>query len=400
MAIESARVPADFRIAKIEVIPLRLWLKFKRAISRRQNVETPNVEWVDNPVVVRVETASGCSGYARVRVPSSWLGETTTSIVGAVRDYFAPQLIGASLLDREANIAALEALLPGNPAALSAIDTAIHDALGKTLGLPIYSLLGGSAEPVPLDWSVSLRPAERRDETIAEVRKAVEQYGVKILCLKFGPRDTWRTDVDTFRAVRAAVGNDVEIGIDPNEGYDLPTAVRVLRLLADDGVAYVEQPFHRDHLADLIDLRAQAAVPIYLDEGAVTLADALEVIQRRAADGIVLKMWKTGSFTKTMKMAAIAEAAGLGVTVGGTAQGNLLEAACFAHVCAAAPGRVMAGEFVLGMDVTEDHDPIATAPPEFAIRDGNAQLPNGAGLGIEVNIDAARELALARYTIS
>ena len=400
MAVASPRVPDDFRISAIEVIPLRLWLKFKRAISRRRDVEVPNVEWVDNPVVVRIETAAGCSGYARVRVPSGWLGETTTSIVGAVRDFYAPQLIGASLLDRESNIAALEAILPGNPAALSAVDTALHDALGKTLGLPVYALLGGAATPVPLDWSVSLRPAERRDETIAEVRKAVEEYGVKILCLKFGPRDTWRADVDTFRAVRAAVGDDVEIGIDPNEGYDLPTAVTVLRLLADDGVAYVEQPFHRSQLTDLADLRAQTGVPIYIDEGAVTLANALDVVARRAADGLVLKMWKTGSFTKTLKMAAIAEAAGLSLTVGGTAQGNLLEASCFAHVYAASPGRVMAGEFILGMDVTADHDPIATAPPEFAIRDGSAHLPTGPGLGIDVNIEAARDLALADYTIS
>jgi len=400
MPTATTHVPDDFRIAAIEVIPLRLWLKFKRAISRRRDTEVPNVEWVDNPVVVRIETASGCSGFARVRVPSGWLGETTTSIVGAVRDFYAPNLIGASLLNREANVAALEAVLPGNPAALSAVDTAIHDALGKTLGLPVYALLGGSNVPVPLDWSVSLRPAERRDETIAEVRTAVQEYGVKILCLKFGPRETWQTDVDTFRAVRAAVGDDVEIGIDPNEGYDLPTAVTVLRLLADDRVAYVEQPFHRSHLADLADLRAQTGVPIYIDEGAVTLPNALDVIERRAADGIVLKMWKTGSFSKTLKMAALAEAAGMTVTVGGTAQGNLLEAACFAHMYAASPGQAMAGEFILGMETTADHDPIATAPPEFAIRDGAAHLPTGPGLGIDVNIEAARDLALAQYTIS
>lgn len=400
MAVAPTRVPDDFRIARVEVIPLRLWLNFKRSISRRLDVDVPNVEWVDNPVVVRVETASGCSGHARVRVPSGWLGETTTSITGAVRDFYAPQLIGASLLEREANAAMLDAILPGNPGALSAVDTAIHDALGKTLGLPVYALLGGEGEPVPLDWSVSLRPPDRRDETIAECRKAVEEYGVRILCLKVGPREHWRADVETFQAVRAAVGPDVEIGMDPNEGYDLPTAVRVLRLLQDDDVAYVEQPFHREHAADLAELRAQVAVPIYLDEGAVTLSDALGIVERRAADGLVLKMWKTGSFSKTLKMAAIAQAAGMSTTIGGTAQGNALEAACFAHLYAAVPGRVMAGEFILGMDVTADHDPIATAPPEFAIRDGHAHLPHGPGLGIEVDIDAARDLALACYTIS
>ena len=131
MAVAPTRVPDDFRIARVEVIPLRLWLNFKRSISRRLDVDVPNVEWVDNPVVVRVETASGCSGHARVRVPSGWLGETTTSITGAVRDFYAPQLIGASLLEREANAAMLDAILPGNPGALSAVDTAIHDALGR-----------------------------------------------------------------------------------------------------------------------------------------------------------------------------------------------------------------------------------------------------------------------------
>ena len=137
------------------------------------------------------------------------------------------------------------------------------------------------------------------------------------------------------------MGPDVEIGMDPNEGYDRPTAVRVLRLLQDDDVAYVEQPFHREHAADLAELRAQVAVPIYLDEGAVTLSDALGIVERRAADGLVLKMWKTGSFSKTLKMAAIAQAAGMSTTIGGTAQGNALEAACFAHLVRRRTRKVM-----------------------------------------------------------
>src|ERR1700744_2066286 len=131
----------QFRIEEIEVVPLRIWLKFKRAISRRLDVAVPDVEWVDNPVLVRVRTAGGQEGYGRVRVPSGWLGETTWSIAGALRDFYAPGLIGSSLLPREANIAAIEKLLPGNPGAVSALDVALHDALGKSLGLPIYALL-------------------------------------------------------------------------------------------------------------------------------------------------------------------------------------------------------------------------------------------------------------------
>jgi L-alanine-DL-glutamate epimerase-like enolase superfamily enzyme len=389
----------QFRIEEIEVVPLRIWLKFKRAISRRQDVAVPDVEWVDNPVLVRVRTAGGQEGYGRVRVPSGWLGETTWSIAGALRDFYAPALIGSSLLHREANVAKIEKLLPGNPGALSALDVALHDALGKTLGLPIYALLGGAPAQVPMDWSVSIRQPERREEMIAEAVRAVGEFGCRILCVKVGPAENWALDIETFHAVRQAVGDDIEIGMDPNEGYDLPTAVRVLRALEADHVAYVEQPFARNQLGDLAALRAQTGVPVFLDEGAIELSDAIRVAHERAADGIVLKMWKTGSYSKTLKMAAIADAAGMVTTIGGTAQGNLLEAAAFAHLYAALPGRVLAGEFTMGLNLTVDQDPIATAPDTFMIKDGLVQVPDGPGVGVDVDIDAARDLALASYVI-
>lgn len=392
--------PDDLRIGRVEVVPLRVWLKFKRAISRRQDVDVEDVEWVDNPVAVRIESRAGRAGFARVRVPSGWLGETTSSITAAVRDFYAPLLIGADITERTAIMARLEQVLPGNPGALSAVDTALHDLLGKTVGLPVHALLGGARTEVPLDWSVGMRPIDQRAEMIDEAVRAVREFGCRILCLKAGPVENWAIDIDTFRTVREAVGPDVEIGMDPNEGYDLPTGIRVLGALQDARVAYVEQPFAREHIDDLAALRAHTGVPVLVDEGAVTLAGAYRVARARAADGLVLKMWKTGSFAKTLKMAAIAEAAGMTTTIGGTAQGNLLEAAAFAHLYAAVPGRCLAGEFTMGLGLTVDQDPIATAPPEFTVRDGRVAVPSGPGLGIEVDWAAALDLALGHYEVS
>src|SRR4029079_920743 len=100
-------------------------------------------------------------------------------------------------------------------AAGRAIDMGLHDAAGKALKTPLYNLLGGCCQPrIPLEWSVSM--ADDVGVIIAEARRAVDEFGIKVLCLKMADRRGWRKDVENFAAMRKAVGDDVLIGIDPN----------------------------------------------------------------------------------------------------------------------------------------------------------------------------------------
>jgi L-alanine-DL-glutamate epimerase-like enolase superfamily enzyme len=392
--LAAAMVPM-IEIRRLEVIPIRVRLTFQRKLSKGQVSLGGADPRVGAPVLIRVESAAGVVGVGQVRPPTPWLGESTDSIVSAVRDYYGPSILRTDAAETELLGRRLDAVLPGNTVARAGLEMAVLDLVGKTLGLPVYSLLGGARREIPLDWSISLNASE---VMVAEAMKGVNQHGVGIICLKAGPSRRWREDVEVFRAVRAAVGQEVEIGIDPNEGYDLPTAIRVLRELEPERVAYVEQPLPRSDLDGFRILRGQAGVPILLDESAITLLDAFRAVQSGAGDALVLKIWKSGGILGARKMAALADAAGVGVTVGGVAHGSLLEAAACAHLYSSLEAPGFAAEFALGLNVV-DNDPIAKQPDGFVLANGTTTAPAGPGLGIEVDPAAVEEVALARHTV-
>jgi muconate cycloisomerase len=382
-------------IRRIEILPVKSKLTFHRVLSKGAVSSAHSADWVGDPVIVRLESTDGMIGTSQVRPPIPWLGETTQSIVSSIQHYYAPALLGANVAEREATMLRLERLLPGNTVAMAGLDIAMHDLVARSYGIPVYALLGGAQVKIPLDWSVSLNPSPK---IVAEATRAVHEFGVRAICLKVGPSERWREDIEVFQQVRSAVGADVAIGMDPNEGYDLPTMLRVIRGLQDDEIAYIEQPLSRYDLDGLRLLRSQGGAPVFVDESAITLADAFRVISSGACDALVLKLWKSGGFAGARKMAALAEAAGARTTLGGVAQGSILEAAACAHLYASLGVPPMAAEFVLGLNVVDD-DPIVALPDSFAVKNGTAEVPAGPGLGVEVDMAAARELALASITI-
>jgi muconate cycloisomerase len=382
-------------IRRIEILPVKSKLTFHRVLSKGAVSSADSADWVGDPVLIRLESTDGVIGTSQVRPVIPWLGETTQSIVSCIQHYYAPALLGANVAEREATMLRLERLLPGNTIALAGLDIAMHDLVARSYGIPVYALLGGAQVKIPLDWSVSLNPSPK---IVAEATRAVHEFGVRAICLKVGPSERWREDVKVFQQVRSVVGGDVAIGMDPNEGYDLPTMLRVIRALQDDEIAYIEQPLPRYDLDGLRLLRSQGGAPVFVDESAVTLADAFRVISSGACDALVLKLWKSGGFAGARKMAALAEAAGAGTTLGGVAQGSILEAAACAHLYASLGVPPMAAEFVLGLNVVDD-DPIVAMPDSFAVKNGTSEVPAEPGLGVEVDMAAARELALASITI-
>jgi L-alanine-DL-glutamate epimerase-like enolase superfamily enzyme/MFS family permease len=392
---QESVVRSAVTIRRIEVLPLRSRLTFHRTLSKGSVSSGNDADWVGDPVLIRLESSDGFVGTSQVRPPTPWLGETTESIVSAVRRYYGPALLGANVAERELTMLRLERILPGNTVALAGLDIAIHDLVARTYGIPIYALLGGAQVKVPLDWSVSLNA---QPKIVAEATRAVHEFGLQAICLKVGPSERWREDIAVFKQVRAEVGSDVAIGMDPNEGYDLPTMLRVLRGLQDADVAYIEQPLPRNDLDGLRMLRAQGGAPVFVDEGAISLADAFRAISSASCDVLVLKLWKSGGFTNARKMAVVAEASGVGTTLGGVAQGSVLEAAACAHLYASLGVPPMAAEFALGLNVVDD-DPIVALPDDFAIKNGTAEVPGGPGLGVEVDMGTAREIALASFTI-
>jgi L-Ala-D/L-Glu epimerase / N-acetyl-D-glutamate racemase len=188
-------------------------------------------------------------------------------------------------------------------AARAALDAALHDLCGKLTGLPVWRLLGLRRAGPPTSWTIGLGDP---DEMARKAERATDFKSVK---LKLGGRDG--LDVDRVRAVRAVW--DRPIRVDVNEYWTLDEALDSIPLLAELGVDYVEQPL-RAHDPDGPALKASSPLPIFVDEDCHTTAD-LEACPERA-DGINIKLAKSGGIREAVRMAYAARALRMGVMLG------------------------------------------------------------------------------------
>jgi L-alanine-DL-glutamate epimerase-like enolase superfamily enzyme len=363
-------------IVKVEAFALRKAPQLRRALSHGSLVYGGDDDLLGKPVLVRITDDSGAVGTGQMRPLNPWMGETTESVLVALRDYFGPALLGRDPRDRTAIYADLAERLPGTAVALCVVDCALWDLMGQLSGQPVAALLGGAVDqPIPMEWSVGMAG---QDQMVAEARRAVTHFGCEVVCLKVG-REDWRTDVEIALAVRDAIGPDIRLGIDANEGYDETTTVRVMRGLADADIGYLEQPLPRTELDGLARLRAKLDVAIFVDESVFTPEDAYRVARAGACDTIVLKLYKCGGITGALRVAHVAAAAGIGVNVGGTAQGSQLEAAAAAHLCVSLANHVFAAEFIMGVEAVERDQLFDEPIVDFA--DGFSRLRDAPGFG-------------------
>jgi muconate cycloisomerase len=243
--------------------------------------------------------------------------------------------------------------------------------------------------------------AEDTATIVAEAKRAVDEFGIRVLCIKMADRRGWRQDVKNFEAVRKAVGDDVMIGVDPNTGWTLADALLAVRELRKLGVGYIEQPVARRDLRSLAEIRRAAkGVPVMADEALFTIQDAYALAEARAVDAFCIKLYKLGGITPAKKIAAIAEAANIQLNAGGLAVQSQLEAAAGAHFYASTPAHLMMGaaEFVFGLNATAK-DPICPES-DFVVRDGHVNVPTGPGLGITIDEAALKKNTLLYERVS
>jgi len=374
-------------IDRIEIFVTALSERVQRVFSSGAYDTGPAERLLGKPVLVKVY-ADGVVGCGQIRPisPGHFVSDTTQSAVAAIKEIYGPALLGKSIFDIESINEAFDLRLAGNPAARAVLDIAIRDAIGKALKTPLYTLIGGCCQPrIPLEWSVSM--ADDVATMIEEAKRAVEQFGIRVLCLKMADRRGWRRDVANFEAVRKAVGEDVMIGIDPNTGWTLADALSAIREIRKLGLGYIEQPIERRDLKGMAEIRRAAGgvVPVMADEGIFTLQDAYALAEARAVDAFCIKLYKLGGITPAKKIAAVAEAANIQINCGGLAVQSQLEAAAGAHFYASTPASRMLGaaEFVLGLNATA-RDPICP-DSDFVLRDGHVEVPRGPGLGVIVD---------------
>ena len=242
------------KIVKVEAIPF--------AIPYRKPLRFASGEvHVADHVLVRVHTDDGVVGAAEAPPRPYTYGETQESIVAVVDKLFAPALTGLTLLERETVHARMDRTV-GNPAAKAAVDMAIWDALGRTLGLSVSQLLGGWTDRMRVCHMVGFSSDA---EMVAEAERLRDQLGIRTFKVKVGRRPI-ELDIGACRALRKALGPDVELYVDGNRGWTHAEAARALDAMADLDLTLAEELSPADDVLGRRWLTARTTVPTVADE--------------------------------------------------------------------------------------------------------------------------------------
>jgi L-rhamnonate dehydratase len=266
--------------------------------------------------------------------------------------------------------------------AFAAVEMAMWDLIGKAAEVPLYSLLGGRfrREVETLAYLHMGEPA-----VIAEQAADYVSKGWRTIKLKLGAG--LAEDLALVRAVREAVGPNINIRADPNGGWTPAMARRQLAALEPYGLQFIEQPLMHDDLIGHAELRRTSQTAICIDEGVYTNTDMLNVIRAAAADAVLVDIHEAGGLWQARKQAAIAEAAGM--AVGHHSGGDLgVSTAAVLHLAAATPNMI-AIDWTNGWLVGD----VITEP--FVNSCGSVAPPEGPGLGVDIDM-----AALESFTVS
>jgi len=339
-------------------------------------------------VIVQVQLANGVEGIGEASTLGGprWSEESVETIKAVIDAHLAPALIGARADQLERASVTMDAAAKRNNNAKAAIDTALMDAVGRTLGLPAVALLGGSVrERIPVLWTLaSGDPAQEIEE--AEKKLAGRLHNT--FKIKIGASSP-EADLARLGKLSKALADRATLIVDANQAWDESVAARCLPRLAELGIKLIEQPVPAWNITGLARLKARSPVPIMADECVFSVHDMLTVASAAAADVVSLKLVKHGSLLNTRKVAAIAEAAGISL-YGGCLLESSVGAAAHLQVFASLRELAWGCEHFGPQILTDD---LVTEPLRF--EDFNVLLPTGPGIG--VTLDDAK---LARYARS
>ena len=224
----------------------------------------------------------------------------------------------------------LHTAVVANGPAKAAVDIAIYDLLTQIYHVSLNHLLGGSKQSMATDYTISIgKPAE-----MVEQAKKTVQRGFTALKIKLGDHSI-DEDVESVKQIAQAVGSDVALRLDVNQGWSYKQALQAFKMLADVNLNldFIEQPLPANQLRDLALLRQQSTIPLMLDESVFTPADALRVIKAGAADYVNIKLMKCGGIYEATKINQLCESAGIPCMVGSMIEApeSIAAAAAFAN---------------------------------------------------------------------
>ena len=338
-------------------------------------------------VIVEIRLGNGVIGVGEAATLGGprWSEESVEGIKATIDAHLAPAILGQPADRFIATGRRLDAAAKRNTAAKGAIETALIDAVGRTLGLPAHQLLGGCVrDAFPVFWTLA---SGDPDQEIAEAEGKLAARLHNRFKIKMGAQAI-EADLARIKRLSAALADRAMLIVDANQAWDEPTCVRALPVLADLGITLVEQPLPAWNMAGMARLKARATIPLMVDECIFSPHDMFQAGALACADVVSLKIVKHGGLFGVHKVAAVAEAAGFSLYGGCLLESSIGAAAhlqAFAGLGTLAWGCEHFGPHILTQD-------LVVAP--LVIKDFQIHLPSGPGLGIE--LDRAQLARFAR----
>ena len=309
-------------------------------------------------VCVRVMDDDGAEGWGEA-APSRFYGETVDTVVAAL-ERLAPVVANANAWSLEAIEAEMDRAIRFNAAAKSAVSAALHDLAGKRLGISVSRMWGLDGMPMPRSSFTIGIPAD-----MAQLRGRLEEADeYPILKIKLGSD----RDIEIIRTVRMTAPDKV-LRVDANAAWTAKHALRMVEILLEYDVEFLEQPLPAHDLDGLRYVRDRSPLPVIADESCLVATDIPKLAG--VVDGINIKLAKCGGLREALKMIATARAHGMLVMAGCMIETSLGITAA-AHLAPLLDYADLDGAALLA------DDPFRGA----TMQKGQLALPGGPGLGV------------------
>lgn len=360
-------------ITKIEIFEMTIPLKSPFVISLGPITHAENT-------IIRIHTDTGIYGTGECSPFPTIHGETQAGNQ-AVAKALASLLIGTNPLAIEDRMDQLERAIAFNPCIKSAFDLALYDLKAKYCQMPLYQLLGGSNTKVmETDMTVGLGTPEK----MAKEAYTFIEEGFTNIKIKLG--GTTAEDVARISAIRAAIGTEIPLRIDANQAWTVETAIRTLSALKPFDIEHCEAPIPRWNAHQLPAVRAKSPIPIMADEALFNQHDANQLIQWNAVDYFNIKLSKSGGIRNAIRIATLAQAAGIQCQVGCFSE-TRLGISALAHFSLAYANIV---HFDMDSPLMHSEDPVAGGI-EYS-KGGRVRVPDSPGIGADIHPDYLNQL--------
>jgi muconate cycloisomerase len=342
-------------------------------------------------VLVKLILEDGTYGWGEAQVLKDWggefgtrSGETPDTTLTILKDYLFPVLKDEDVRRFEHLHLKMDKFVKGYPYAKAALDVAMHDAVGKLYGVPVYQLLGGLVRrEIAIAHSIGLMDIE---PAVTEAQQVFDE-GVTCIKLKVG-LDAVR-DIELVKRIRAAVPR-MRIRVDANQGYrSWKEALQITKRMAEHDIWFMEQPV--EGLEAMARVAQGTDVPIMADEGCWNAHELLRLIRHDACEMISCYYTKAGGFLKSKALLSLAHTAGIQSDVNGSAEMGIGNAANL-HVAAANPAVTIPGSIPVTQTEEVQRTRIAgrsylddLIDEPFVYRDGHLIVPDRPGLGVDID---------------